>query len=130
MIMKKAPKDMNAVEFVDCLINGNVLTSVPDDDSFIQLKIIKDMLTKPAPNPFTPDQLAVMREYQRSGINYVANNNNLALLFYKDRPYIESCVWKPVGGLIMTIKPSHSFLGSALCEREVLCFADYAPLEE
>ena len=130
MINKKAPKDMTAVEFVDYLIAGKKDEKTLDINVYYTLEFIKDRLNEPAPNPFTPDQLAVMREHQRNGINFAVNNSGFSLLFYKKKPYIENNVWKPLDGFVTSIKPSISFLGAALEINEVICFADYAPLEE
>lgn len=131
MIMKKAPKDMNAVEFVDYLINGGVLTSIPDDDSFIKLAIIKDALNKPAPNPFTPDQLAWMREEQKSGFEYAWCDKKGYVWCSAALPstgIIETGGWECAGchGVGMG-----SFLRRMLSsdDSEPLRFADYAPLE-
>ena len=137
MIKQKAPKDMTFEEgiaysekvFKDgkesgCYSDGSLFTFA----EFFEF--LHRRLKEPAPNPFTPDQLAVMREHQRNGINFAVNNSGFSLLFYKKKPYIENNVWKPLDGFVTSIQPSISFLGAALEINEVICFADYAPLEE
>ena len=126
MIKQKAPKDMTATEFVE----GFIAFMNKRDTTIYDEENLRDYLSMPAPNPFTPDQLATMREYQRSGMNYVANNSGVALLFYKTKPYLEDNVWRPSEKFVMSKKPSLSFLGTSLGYNEVICFADYAPLEE
>lgn len=132
MINKKAPKDMNAVEFVDYLINGNVLTSIPDDDSFIQLAIIKDALKKPAPNPFTPDQLAWMREEQRMGYVCAAKDENGNVCTYTDKPdkSEKHGLWQTGGQYRRYSNKSFLYVILSWNDKSPLYFKDYAPLEE
>ena len=132
MIKQKAPKDMTATEFVAHLeiIASREMLAKNLEGWAITLQGLRKELSEPAPNPFTPDQLAVMREHQRNGINFAVNNSGFSLLFYKKKPYIENNVWKPLDGFVTSIQPSISFLGAALEINEVICFADYAPLEE
>ena len=132
MSLIKSPKDMSAVEFVDYLINGSVLPSVPDDASFIQVRIIKDALKKPAPNPFTPDQLAVLRELQRNGFGYAAKDPCDTVFAYENEPeQDEEGYWtaEKVGGNYIELP--FEFLAEALDseDKKPLCFADCAPLE-
>ena len=122
MSLIKAPKDMTAPEFVEYLCADDVI--VPT-----MKQILRDMMKLPAPNPFTPDQIATMREYQRNGINFAVNNNRV-LLFYADEPKLEDHVWKSKNDPLFTISPDLSFLGKELASLEVICFSDYAPLEE
>lgn len=135
MINKKAPKDMTATEFVDFLINGNVLPSIPDDDSFIAVGVIKGVLEMPAPNPFTPDQLAWMRVEQMAGFLYSAVDRDGYISAYSYKPVKNKDDWG------VSYLRSHCFGNTSdknpiflekflSCEdEEPLCFADYAPLE-
>lgn len=123
----KAPKDMTATEFVD------VFAERYKDYDTQMLPIacailMRGMLKDPAPELFTQDQLATMREYQRDGVNYAANNSGRVLLFYKNKPVSEHSCWNAPGGVSFTLPPEQSFLGRVLAENEVICFADYAPL--
>ena len=136
MIKQKAPKDMTFEEgiaysekvFKDgkesgCYSDGSLFTFA----EFFEF--LHRRLKEPVPNPFTPDQLAVMREYQRNGINFAVNNNRV-LLFYADEPKLEDHVWKSKKEPLFTISTDLSFLGKELAILDTICFADYAPLEE
>lgn len=129
MVKQKAPKDMTAVEFVEYLIARKKDEKVLDVNVYYTLEFLRGRLNEPAPNPFTEDQLAVMREYQRNGINFAVNNNRV-LLFYADEPKLEDHVWRSKKEPLFTISPELSFLGKELAILDIICFADYAPLEE
>lgn len=122
-----APKDRTPAEFVaefekrhgapyDCAMTAIINT-------------MKEMLVEPAPNPFTPDQLAWMREEQRHGFKYAATDaDGVTRLFSsvcgRDN---ESGTWEGD----FHCKTHADFLIRILCwdDPEPLCFADYAPLE-
>jgi hypothetical protein len=132
MSLIKAPKEMSAVEFVDYLINGNVLPSIPDDDAFIRVGIIKDVLKRPAPNPFTKDQIAWMREEQRNGYKYAAKDMDGNCYLFTHKPIKESHCWEIENQDHHYSDRRDGFLERVISfyDTEPLCLAEYAPLEE
>ena len=135
MINKKAPKDMTfeeGIAYSEKVFKDGKESGCYSDGSRFTFEEFFDFLHRrlkePAPNPFTPDQLAVMREYQRNGINFAVNNNRV-LLFYADEPKREDHVWRSKKEPLFTISPELSFLGKELAILDVICFADFAPLE-
>lgn len=99
MIKPKAPKDMTATEFVDfakdrydatlkTLQSNQFMTA----DFFFGL--LKEYASIPAPNPFTPDQIAWMREMQKAEYHYAAKDENLKVYCYEKKPSKTSDIWK------------------------------------
>ena len=125
MIKPKAPKDMTAVEFVD----GFIAMMNDLEITIYEAENLRDYLSMPAPNPFTPDQLAWMREEQRDGYLYAATDWNKRVFLYRQRPTKHGDNWEANGGHEPT---TVSFLMDVVKrdDPEPLCFADYAPLEE
>lgn len=124
-MINKAPKDMSAPEFV-ALFESRF----PGNE--IYRGILKKMLDEPAPNPFTPDQLAWMREMQRSGFTHAGMDSDGHVFSYRAKPKKNTITWDtedPVRGMMETYL---KFLNEQLSwdDPEPLCFADYAPLEE
>ena len=132
MIKQKAPKDMTATEFVEHLelVASREMLAKNTEGWAITLQGIRRELSEPAPNPFTPDQLAWMREEQRAGYNYAAKDCNGYVYIHTSFPQRLDYTW----GSISTKKTSaqRMFLSNVLSwnDPEPLCFADYAPLEE
>lgn len=128
MIKPKAPKDMTAVEFVEYLIARKEDEKVLDVNVYYTLEFLKGRLNEPAPNPFTPDQLAWMREEQRTGMNYAYKATNWYIFCCSEKPEMRD-------GNLRDLSEDHSahkanFLTRFLDVNEFICFADYAPLEE
>lgn len=130
MIKQKAPKDMTAVEFVEYLIARKEDEKVLDVNVYYTLEFLKGRLNEPAPNPFTPDQLATMRELQRNGYCYASMDKCTGVYLYQSKPEKEKYGYWDCNGEM--IEAYYEFLGNALSwdDPEPLCFADYAPLEE
>ena len=131
-MINKAPKDMTAVEFVEYLIARKKDEKVLDVNVYYTLEFLKGRLNEPAQNPFTPDQLAWMREEQRNGYRYAARDRDGNCYLFTQKPIKEDRCW----GLE---KQDHrysdrrdGFLEKILSfdDPEPLCFADYAPLGE
>lgn len=131
-MINKAPKDMTAVEFVEYLIARKEDEKVLDVNVYYTLEFLKGRLNEPAPNPFTPDQLAWMREEQRNGYRYAARDRDGNCYLFTQKPIKEDRCW-------VLEKQDHrysdrrdGFLEKILSfdDPEPLCFADYAPLGE
>ena len=139
MIKQKAPKDMTAPEFetyieenrqeIDNHINNKLCNKGVVDIIDGIFEFMRYSLRKPAPNPFTPDQLAVMREFQRDEYLYCARDNNGFAHIFREKP--SKCGWCWESGRDFDVV-SYDFLMNAtnFNDPEPLCFADYAPLEE
>lgn len=130
MIKQKAPKDMMATEFVDEL-DRRVGKHPFRDCAAFQLSQLREMLNESDPTPFTPDQLAWMREEQRSGFLFA---------WCDKQGYIWCSVAEPSAGVIETggweCAGVHgvglgSFLRRILSadDSAPLCFADFAPID-
>ena len=104
-------------------------TEVAHDDQFYTLRWIKNKLNEPAPNPFTPDQLAWMREEQRAGYNYAAKDCNGYVYIHTSFPKRLDYTWDSISN--KKTSAQRMFLSNVLSwnDPEPLCFADYAPLE-
>lgn len=135
MIKSKAPKDMTAPEFEEYLekaIASNVSGfGFPPFDNVVAEALVEFLIEKlndPAPNPFTPDQIAWMREEQRSGYNYAAMDEIGTIRCYMVRPYKKPESWTSRSFTHSTA--SDGFLSKCLSwdDPKPLCFADYAPL--
>lgn len=147
MIKQKAPKDMTTAELLDeykkehrceaCKLdefcagkapvifnNGEFIPHCKEGRIWLECK-----MKEPAPNPFTPDQLAWMREMQRGGVNYATTTHSPTVDFFKDKPDRGSGYWATKIGRDFSSRST--FLSSVLLpeDSEPLCFADYAPLE-
>jgi len=124
----KAPKDMTGLELINELIArfGNVSGLEQCTYSVEQLREIAE---EPAPNPFTEDQLAWMREEQRAGLRYAAMDENGNVYMYAACPRKRENEWwyNSYAGW-----QCRNFLQSVLSweDDKPLCFADYAPLPE
>ena len=125
MIKQKAPKNMTAPEFVTYICETQ--TILPD----YWKQSLQMMLKEPAPNSFTPDQLAVMRELQRNGFNYAAQDDGEDTYVYCKMPTKElpTLGWDTDDGYENCI---FSFLVEVLSWQDAtpLCFADFAPLDD
>ena len=133
MIKQKAPKDMTAVEFVAHLemIASKEMLAKNLEGWSITLQGLRKELSEPAPNPFTPDQLAWMREEQRSGYKYAAIDFDGEVRFFDQRPMRDCTHWNKVTGSESKTVIRIPWLAGLLSvnDEEPLCFADYAPLE-
>ena len=122
----KAPKDMTVDEFID-LVEKRYHTEDPTNmNSWINtLRMIAE---EPAPNPFTPDQIAWMRAMQRSGWKYATRDENCVVCVSEQQPTKWQHGWTASGGYESI---PDNFLDSVVIwdDPEPLCFADYAPLE-
>ena len=133
MIKQKAPRDMTATEFVAHLeiIASREMLSKNTEGWAITLQGLHKELSEPAPNPFTPDQLASMRECQRGDWNYAAMDENDVVFLYETAPSIDKDgYWEANNG---SYQESHlAFLSDVLCldKKSIIRLADYAPLEE
>ena len=129
VIGQKAPKDMTAVEFVAMIEESGKSPLVSENDKFYTLGWIKNKLNEPAPNPFTPDQLAWMREEQRAGYNYAAKDCNGYVYIHTSFPQRLDYTWDSISN--KKTSAQRMFLSNVLSwnDPEPLCFADYAPLE-
>lgn len=132
MINKKAPKDMTAVEFVEYLVSRKEDEKVLDVNVYYTLEFLKGRLNEPAPNPFTPDQLAWMREEQRNGYNYAAIDFDGEVRLFEKKPMKDCTHWNKITGSNSKSNGKGSWLSNLLTvdDPEPLCFADFAPLEE
>ena len=135
-MIKKAPKDMTAPEYeahIESVLNTLdkfVTKNDPDRElvkAFIQL--MRDELAKPAPNPFTVDQIGAMRECQRCGYGFAAMNYDRWVELHEERPERRNGKWESSGDYFFV--PVTSFWNKVISpdDPEPLCFADYAPLE-
>lgn len=133
MIRQKAPKDMTATEFVahlEIVASREMLTKNLEGWA-ITLQGLRKELLEPAPNPFTPDQLAWMRvEQEDNGFKYAAMNEPGIVSFFRDKPTRNINYWGTAYGSAK--RSSTSFLVRMFSENdeEPFCFADYAPLEQ
>ncbi len=133
MIKQKAPKDMTAVEFVEYLIARKKDEKVLDVNVYYTLEFLKGRLNEPAQNPFTPDQLAWMRETQRSGYCFVAMDTGGNIWCYATKPFKSFDSWEEKEPDRFPIEITQfMFFDKFLSwdDPEPICFADYAPLEE
>ena len=131
MIKQKAPKDMTVSEFIDLVAKRYLVGNGCNMDHWINtLRMIAD---EPAPNPFTPDQLAWMREAQRIGYCFAAMDAGGNIWCYATKPFKSFDSWEekepdrfPID--ITQLMFFDKFL--SWDDPEPLCLADYAPLEE
>lgn len=132
MINKKAPKDMTAVEFVEYLVSRKEDEKVLDVNVYYTLEFLKGRLNEPAPNPFTPDQLAWMRIKQGEGYQYAAMDFDNEVRLFGEKPDNDGTHWNGQSGYIEQSIGLWSWMRDYLStdDPEPLCFADYAPLEE
>lgn len=135
MIKQKAPKDMTVTEFVNLVERRYAVGTGCNMDAWINT--LRLMAEEPAPNPFTPDQLAWMREEQRNGFNYAGMNCagitfGEAVELYEKKPMKDCTHWNKISGSKSKSGGEGSWLERFLSinDPEPLCFADYAPLEE
>ena len=135
MIKQVAQKDMTVNEFIDLVAKRYLVGNGCNMDAWINtLRLIAE---EPAPNPFTDDQLAWMREEQRNGYNY-AGFNCAGITFgeevrlYEKKPMKDCTHWNQISGSNSKSAGKGSWLEKFLSasDPEPLCFADYAPLEE
>ena len=131
MISKKAPKDMTATEFVEYFKEKKQVPSYGCNIKETYDFMVK-MLSEPAPNPFTPDQLAWMREEQRNGYRYAASDRDRNCYLFTHKPIKEDHCWELEKQDYHYSDRRDGFLEKILSfdDPEPLCFADYAPLEE
>ena len=134
MIKQKAPKDMTISELLELIDSGRTagLGSLVSHWSGT-LRIISRI---PAPNPFTEDQIAVMRELQRNGMNYAAKDLCGEYWGFNQKPTKLTNGWSDGGAEDNDWFPTDITHLRFICDvlswddPEPLCFADYAPLEE
>ena len=131
MIKQKAPKDMTVDEFID-LVERRYGTKEPTNMS-VWINTLRMIADEPAPNPFTPDQIAWMRETQRSGSFYAAMDRDGSVCLYEKKPEKHCTEWLSCGeknGSTAAINGGFTFLSKHLSwdDPEPLCFADYAPI--
>lgn len=130
MIKQKAPKDMTVTEFVNLVERRYAVGTGCNMDAWINtLRMIAE---EPAPNPFTPDQLAWMREEQRNGYQYAAKDLDGNCYLFTHMPIKEGHNWECEKQDHHYSDRRDGFLEKVLSfyDPEPLCFADYAPLEE
>ena len=134
MIKPKAPKDMTATEFVAHLeiVASREMLAKNLEGWAITLQGLRKELLEPAPNPFTPDQLAWMREEQRNGYRYAAKDLDGNCYLFTHKPIKEDHCWELEKQDHRYSDRRDGFLEKILSfdDPEPLCFADYAPLEE
>lgn len=134
MIRQKAPKDMTATEFVGHLelVASREMLAKNLEGWAITLQGLRKELSEPAPNPFTPDQLAWMREEQRNGYRYAARDRDGNCYLFTQKPIKEDHCWELEKQDHRYSDRRDGFLEKILSfdDPEPLCFADYAPLEE
>ena len=128
-MIKKAPKDMTVDEFID-LVEKRYHTVEPTNMN-AWINTLRMIAEEPAPNPFTPDQLAVLRELQRSGMSYAAMDEGGGIYFYKNEPHVDNLGdW--LDDNAGCFDSCFSFLADALSDEDnpIIRFADYAPLDD
>ena len=133
-MINKAPKDMTAMEFVahlEILASREMLAKNLEGWS-ITLQGLRKELSEPAPNQFTPDQLAWMREEQRNGFNYAAIDFDGEVRLFERKPMKDCTHWNKNAGSNSKSNGKGSWLSKLLSvdDPEPLCFSDYAPLGE
>ena len=134
MIKQKAPKDMTVGEFL-AFAKDRYHATFPDDPVMtagFMFGLLEDYASIPAPNPFTPDQLAWMRVEQRSGYNYAAIDFDGEVRLFQKKPMKDCTHWNKITGSNAKSNGKGSWLSKLLSidDPDPLCFADYAPLEE
>lgn len=130
MIKQKAPKDMTVSEFIDLIAKRYLVGNGCNMDHWINtLRMIAE---EPAPNPFTPDQLAWMREEQRNGYQYAAKDLDGNCYLFTHMPIKEDHNWECEKQDHHYSDRRDGFIEKILSfyDPEPLRFADYAPLEE
>lgn len=131
MIKQKAPKDMTVTEFIGLVEKRYLTGNGCNMDHWINtLRMIAE---EPAPNPFTPDQLAWMREAQRSRYCFVAMDTGGNVWCYATKPFKSFDSWEEKEPDRFPIDITQfMFFDKILSwdDPEPLCFADYAPLED
>jgi hypothetical protein len=134
VIKQKAPKDMTATEFVAHLelVASREMLAKNLEGWAITLQGLRKELSEPAPNPFTPDQIAWMREEQRNGYQYAAKDLDGNCYLFTHMPIKEDHNWECEKQDHHYSDRRDGFLEKVLSfyDPEPLCFADYAPLEE
>ena len=129
-MINKGPKDMTVTEFIGLVEKRYLTGNGCNMDHWINtLRMIAE---EPAPNPFTPDQLAWMRVEQRSGYNYAAIDFDGEVRLFEKKPMKDCTHWNKITGSNSKSNGKGSWLSKLLSvdDAEPLCFADYAPLEE
>lgn len=131
----KALKDKTPAEFVahieSVLETTMRLSQTTEEEAKLTraiIRVMKEELERPAPNPFTPDQLATMREWQRNGYQYAAMDSDGSVYLHKDMPEKGTGRWHNYAGYVVA---KYAFLETVISwiDTEPLCFADYAPLQ-
>ncbi|NCC85301.1 MAG: hypothetical protein EOM03_14410 [Clostridia bacterium] len=124
-----APKDMTVEAFIDLVEKRN--HSIKPMNMNAWINTLRMIAEEPAPNPFTADQLAWMRQEQKSGFLFAWSDAKGYIWCSVAKPsekVIETGGWECAGchGAGMG-----TFLRWHLHpdDPEPLCFADYAPLE-
>jgi len=127
MIKQKAPKDMTATELVNHLIDRLRELGI---EAFSESGLLYE-LNRPAPNPFTPEEIEYMKFLQSQlGYSYAAMLGE-GVFFFDGHPLkLRTDKWKEYAmGRSYSLK---CFLRRVLPKdgSDCICLADYAPLEE
>ena len=114
---------------LDAMMRLSTTTDAERGLTLAFIQVMREELEKPAPNPFTKDQLAWMREEQRAGLRYAAMDENGNVYMYAACPHKRENEWWYNS---YTGWQCRNFLQSVLSweDDKPLCFADYAPLPE
>lgn len=149
-MIKKAPKDMTLGELLEayklerrcgtCKYDqycagkaACILGRVDERPGCMGGRIwMERQMNEPAPNPFTPDQLAWMRIKQGEGYQYAAMDFDNEVRLFGEKPDNDGTHWNGQSGYIEQSIGLWSWMRGYLSsdDPEPLCFADYAPLED
>ena len=128
MIKQKAPKDMTVEEFID-LVERRYGTKEPTNMS-VWINTLRMIADEPAPNPFTPDQIAWMRVEQQDAYFYAAMDYDGEIHLFGEEPEEDGTHWNRTDNYSGQSLGLYSWLKDFLTPGgSFLCFADYAPLE-
>lgn len=87
-------------------------------------------MNEPAPNPFTPDQIAWMRVEQQDAYFYAAMDYDGEIHLFGEEPEEDGTHWNRTDNYSGQSLGLYSWLKDFLTPGgPFLCFADYAPLE-
>ena len=130
-MINKAPKDMTATEFVEYFKEKKQVPSYGCNIKETYDFMVK-MLSEPAPNPFTPDQVAWMRIMQEMKFFYAVAGSDGSICLTEQKPVRDNNKNWLVSASYYTWFRKGIFLENYISfdDPEPLCFADYAPLEE
>ena len=90
----------------------------------------EERIKEPAPNPFTPDQIAWMRVEQQDAYFYAAMDYDGEIHLFGEEPEEDGTHWNRTDNYSGQSLGLYSWLKDFLTPGgSFLCFADYAPLE-